>query len=287
MQKYLSLIKFSHTIFAMPFAMTGFFLGYSILEEPFQWVIFMLVVMCMVFGRSAAMAFNRWLDRDVDANNPRTKVREIPAGLISADAALWFVVMNSLLFIISSYFINPLCFVLSPIALMVILGYSYTKRFTALCHIVLGVGLALAPVGAYLAVTARFDFIPVLFGFAVMFWVAGFDIIYALQDEDFDKNNHLNSIPAALGRIRSMRLSQIFHVLSAGFMVIAVFLSHDLYPTLGITSIIGLGIFCLFLIYQHMIIKPSDLSRVNMAFFTTNGASSLIFGTLFIVDLMI
>lgn len=257
------------------------------MEEPFQWVIFMLVVMCMVFGRSAAMAFNRWLDRDVDANNPRTKVREIPAGLISADAALWFVVMNSLLFIISSYFINALCFVLSPIALMVILGYSYTKRFTALCHIVLGIGLALAPVGAYLAVTARFDFIPVLFGFAVMFWVAGFDIIYALQDEDFDKNNHLNSIPAALGRIRSMRLSQIFHVLSAGFMVIAVFLSHDLYPTLGITSIIGLGIFCLFLIYQHMIIKPTDLSRVNMAFFTTNGASSLIFGTLFIVDLMI
>ena len=271
----------------MPFAMTGFFLGYMMMHERFPLLTLILVVLCMVFGRSAAMAFNRWLDRDVDANNPRTNIREIPAGVISSRAALWFVAANSIFFIVSSLFINTLCFILSPVALLVILGYSYTKRFTALCHIVLGMGLALAPIGAYLAVTARFDLVPILFGFAVLFWVAGFDIIYALQDEDFDKNNHLNSIPAALGRIRSMLLSKIFHVLSAGFIVTAVFLSHGQYPTLGITSIIGLGIFCLFLIYQHMIIKPNDLSRVNMAFFTTNGASSLIFGTLFIVDLMI
>ena len=169
MNSYLSLIKFSHTIFALPFAMVGFFLGYMSEGSSFSPQLLLLVVLCMVFARSAAMAFNRWLDRDIDAQNPRTIIREIPAGVISANAALWFVIANSIMFITTTYFINGLCFVLSPVALLVILGYSYTKRFTSWCHLVLGLGLGLAPIGSYLAVTGHFDILPILIGFGVMF----------------------------------------------------------------------------------------------------------------------
>src|ERR1700722_20107419 len=200
-KNYLSLIRFSHTIFAMPFAMIGFFLGlshvaYSVIPgwhvviypqgETQFWIIrFVLVVLCMVFARSAAMAFNRWLDVKWDALNPRTAIREIPAAIISRNSALRFVVVNCLLFILCTWFINPLRFVWSFVGLAVVLGYSYTKRFTPLCHLILGLGLSLAPIGAYLAVTGRFALLPILFSFAVIFWVSGFDIIYALQDEDF------------------------------------------------------------------------------------------------------
>src|SRR6476469_1106359 len=226
-KNYLSLIKFSHTIFAMPFAMIGFFLGwfrdqhwYLNLEQKFFlhntyneaytngisssiWITaqkFMLVLLCMIFARSAAMAFNRYLDRRWDALNPRTAIREIPKGIITPKNALVFTIVCSVLFMVCAYFINPLCFALSPIALAVVLGYSYTKRFTPLCHLVLGTGLALAPIGAYLAVTGRFQILPVLFSFAVLFWVSCFDIIYALQDEEFDISQNLFSIPAMLGK---------------------------------------------------------------------------------------
>ncbi|MEY3240550.1 MAG: hypothetical protein RIR11_1988, partial [Bacteroidota bacterium] len=193
MRNYLSLVKFSHTIFAMPFALTGFFLAVLEHKSGLNWILLGLVVLCMVFARSAAMAFNRWLDRDIDAGNPRTAVREIPAGVISPNAALAFVVANCALFVATTFFINPICFYLSPVALLVILGYSYTKRFTWLCHFVLGLGLALAPVGAYLAVTGYFSWPPVLLGCTVLTWVAGFDIIYALQDESFDRSKQLHS----------------------------------------------------------------------------------------------
>ncbi|MEM9821016.1 MAG: UbiA-like polyprenyltransferase, partial [Bacteroidota bacterium] len=177
MKHYLSLIKFSHTIFALPFALLGFFLAAHRSGDPsFPWHLLLLVILCMVFARSAAMAFNRYLDRDIDLKNPRTANREIPAGVISPNAALAFVVINSLLFIACTWWINPICFYLSPLALLIILGYSYTKRFTFLCHFVLGLGLALAPVGAYLAVLGKFDLIPVLYGLVVLFWVSGFDI---------------------------------------------------------------------------------------------------------------
>src|SRR5687767_8461077 len=206
-KNYLSLVKFSHTIFAMPFAMIGFFLGLFYVKQNSLQIPgipglfypkdremladqvplttdqlltrFVLVVLCMVFARSAAMGFNRWLDKHFDSLNPRTAIREIPAGIISANSALLFVIINALAFIVTTWFINPLCFYLSPVALFVILFYSYTKRFTALCHLVLGLGLSLAPIGAYLAVTGTFDFLPVIFSFAVIFWVSGFDIIYA------------------------------------------------------------------------------------------------------------
>ncbi len=286
MKNYLSLIKFSHTVFALPFAMIGFFIGYKVLDTDFQPVIFVLVILCMIFARSAAMAFNRWLDRDIDASNPRTVVREIPSGLVSEGAALWFVIANGLLFITTTYFINTICFVLSPVALLVILGYSYTKRFTAWCHIILGLGLALAPIGAYLAVTGYFDIIPVLFGASVLFWVAGFDVIYALQDEGFDRSQKLHSIPVNFGTVKSMNLSSVMHFISICLIISAVILSTHTFESIGLIAFIGLGVFVSLLIYQHLIIKPNDLSRINIAFFTTNGVASLIFGSLFIIDLL-
>lgn len=287
MKNYLSLIKFSHTIFAMPFALTGFFIAISQQNEGMDWLKLVLVVLCMVFARSAAMAFNRWLDSDIDAENPRTKVREIPAGVISPKAALGFVIVNCLLFIATTWFINSLCFFLSPVALAVVLGYSYTKRFTWLCHLVLGLGLSLAPVGAYLAVTGRFDWIPVLYGLAVLLWVAGFDVIYALQDEEFDKSQRLYSMPSFFGKKRALRISEWMHLGTAALMVYAGNKLHSAVPATGWLLWTGTVIFLLLLLYQHLIVKPNDLSRVNMAFFTTNGVASLIFGALAIVDLLI
>ena len=194
MKNYLSLVKFSHTIFALPFALIGFFIAIGVHGYDFKWTTFIYVILCMVFARSAAMAFNRYVDRKIDKANERTaNVREIPNGTIKPTSALVFVIINCVLFIATTYFINPLCFYLSPIALLVVLGYSYTKRFTALCHLVLGIGLGLAPIGAYLAVTGAFDWLPLYFSFAVLFWVSGFDIIYALQDESFDKQQQLHS----------------------------------------------------------------------------------------------
>ncbi|MEO0339474.1 MAG: UbiA-like polyprenyltransferase [Bacteroidota bacterium] len=287
MQNYLSLIKFSHTIFALPFALVGFFLGTLQSDFAISWRLLLLVVLCMVFARSAAMAFNRYLDRDIDGKNPRTAVREIPAGIISARSALFFVIITCLLFIGTTWFINPLCFALSPVALIVILGYSYTKRFTYLCHFVLGLGLALAPIGAYLAVVGRFDWIPLMYSFTVLFWVSGFDIIYALQDEEFDKSLQLNSIPVKLGKANALRLSSILHIFCAGFILTAAFLLTQAYPTFSVLLWIASGLFIALLVYQHTLVKPNDLSRVNLAFFTTNGLASVVFGLLLIMDIYI
>ena len=281
MKKYLSLIKFSHTIFAMPFAFIGFFLATKSYE--FEWITLVYVIFCMVFARSAAMAFNRYIDREIDTANPRTaKAREIPNGSIKANSALLFVVINSLLFIATTYLINPLCLALSPIALLVVLGYSYTKRFTSLCHLILGLGLALAPIGAYLAVSGEFNIIPLFFSAAVLFWVSGFDIIYSLQDEEFDKTHKLHSIPVLLGKKNALMLSNILHLLTFSALSIA--------GSLGDFSLyywIGFSIFSALLVYQHTLVKENDLSKVNLAFFTTNGIASLIFGAFVIADLLL
>lgn len=242
--------------------------------------------MCMVFARSAAMAFNRWLDRDIDSVNPRTKVREIPAGVVSPQAALLFVGVNCVLFIACTWFINPLCFWLSPVALLVVLGYSYTKRFTWLCHVVLGLGLSLAPVGAYLAVTGRFDWIPVLYSGAVLLWVAGFDVIYALQDEDFDRSQQLYSMPSFFGKKGALRISEWMHVGTAVFMVLAARHLVSAVPHTGWLLWAGTGVFLVLLTYQHLLVKPNDLSKVNLAFFTTNGVASLLFGSMVVLDLL-
>jgi 4-hydroxybenzoate polyprenyltransferase len=284
-KNYLSLIKFSHTIFAMPFAMVGFFIGTLSEGDKLNSSILLKVVLCMVFARSAAMAFNRYLDREIDKNNPRTAVREIPAGTIQANNALLFVVMNCLAFIAVTYFINPLCFSLSPIALLVVLGYSFTKRFTALCHIVLGLGLSLAPIGAFLAVTGYFSMIPILFSFVVLLWVAGFDIIYALQDEQFDRSQQLNSIPVALGAKNALRLSMLMHFISAAILLYACYLSISYFQDFQWIIWLGAACFIALLFYQHSLVKHDDLSKVDMAFFTTNGIASVIFGALFIIDI--
>lgn len=279
MKKYFSLVLFAHSIFAMPFAMIGFFLGVTTTENPFNWYILISVILCMVFARNAAMAFNRYLDRNIDAKNPRTVMRDIPAGKVSANEALLFVIINCVLFITTTAFINPLCLYLSPVALFVVLFYSYTKRFTALCHLVLGLGLALAPIGAYIAVTGVFNIIPIFYSFAVLFWVSGFDIIYALQDEDFDKQQKLHSIPATLGIKNALRLSVVLHILSATCVILPLFFTEFTWM-----YYIGIASFCALLIYQHMLVKPNDISKVDRAFATTNGYASVVFAICFLVD---
>lgn len=285
MKQYLSLVKFSHTIFALPFALLGFFLATLEVAQGVSWRLFLLVLLCMVFARSAAMAFNRYLDRHIDGVNPRTAQREIPAGIISPRAALIFVLINCLLFIITTWFINPLCFYLSPVALAVVLGYSYTKRFTFLCHFILGLGLSLAPIGAYLAAGGGFDVVPLLYSAAVLLWVAGFDIIYALQDEEFDKIHNLNSLPVVLGRRGALRLSAILHLFCGFVIVAASYLLGQQYPAFGWIHWAAVGVFLGLLYYQHTLVSVDDLRRVNLAFFTTNGIASLIFGALLILDI--
>jgi 4-hydroxybenzoate polyprenyltransferase len=280
MKKYLSLVTFSHTIFAMPFAFIGFFLAINTTNNQFSWLKLALMVLCMVFARNAAMAFNRYLDRDIDSKNPRTKVRDIPAGRIPAKNALIFTIVNCLLFIGATWFINSLCFYLSPIALIVILGYSITKRFTALCHLVLGLGLSLAPIGAYLVVTGEFALLPILFSLAVLCWVSGFDIIYALQDEDFDRAENLHSIPSYLGKKNALMLSNFLHVFAAAFVIAPLFFTVLAWP-----YYLGLFIFISMLIYQHLLVKPNDLSKVNFAFMTTNGIASVAFALCFLFDI--
>jgi 4-hydroxybenzoate polyprenyltransferase len=280
MKKYLSLVTFTHTIFAMPFAFIGFFLAVNTTSNPFSWFKLVLMILCMVFARNAAMAFNRYLDRDIDAKNPRTKTRDIPAGRISATNALLFTIINCLLFISATWLINKLCFFLSPIALLVVLGYSITKRFTALCHLVLGLGLSLAPIGAYLVITGEFALLPILFSLAVLCWVSGFDIIYALQDEDFDRNENLHSIPSYLGKKNALIVSNMLHILAAIFVIIPIF-----FTPLGWPYFLGLAIFIGMLIYQHLLVKPNDLSKVNFAFMTTNGIASVAFAVCFLFDI--
>jgi 4-hydroxybenzoate polyprenyltransferase len=285
-KNYLSLVKFSHTIFAMPFALIGFFLGVTNTHSTFSIqplaLKFFLVLVCMISARSAAMAFNRYLDRSFDEKNPRTAIREIPKGIISANSALRFVILSSIIFVLSTYFINGICFYLSPVALFVILFYSFTKRFTPLCHLILGIGLSLAPIGAYLAVTGVFAVLPILFSFAVVFWVSGFDVIYALQDVEFDQSQQLYSIPSVLGKARALRISEILHIVSAACVIAA-----GLYGHFHFLYWIGIAVFVGMLIYQHSLVKPNDLSKVNIAFMTANGIASVVFAVFVIADLFI
>lgn len=279
---YLSLVKFSHTIFAMPFALTGFTLAIVTDHHPFTFKVLLLVIACMVFARSAAMSFNRIADRKFDTLNPRTAGREIPSGKISLRNAAIFTTASSILFIISTAFLNKLAFFLSPVALAVILGYSYTKRFTPLCHLILGLGLSLSPIGAYIAVTGHFSLLPLLFSAIVFTWVSGFDIIYALQDDEFDRKTGLYSIPSVLKRKNALIVSVLLH-----FITIALVIYIGLIWVPGLFYWIGTIIFFTLLIYQHVIVRPDDLSKVNIAFGTTNGVAGLLFCVFVIFDLLI
>jgi 4-hydroxybenzoate polyprenyltransferase len=262
-KRYLSLVTFAHTIFALPFALLAAVLAAGG-APPAGKLLWILVA--MVGARSAAMAFNRIADRAIDAANPRTETRDIPVGRVSVASASVFCLLATAVFVFAAWRLNPLCLALSPVALLVVLGYSYTKRITALSHLVLGLGLAIAPVGAWLAVTGAFALPPVVLGLAVLFWVAGFDVIYSLQDEAFDRAHGLFSLPARLGARRALNVSTAFHALSLALLYAVFVLVSG-----GVVFGAGVVVAGAFLVRQHALVKPGDLSRVNGAFFTANG----------------
>ena len=281
-KNYFSLVKFSHTVFAMPFALIGFSLAVARPEYDLSIRLLLLVILCMIFARNTAMGFNRLADKEFDALNPRTRKREIPSGIISARAAAVFVIFNAVLFIVTTGFINRLTLILSPVALLVIIGYSLTKRITSLCHFVLGLGLSLAPIGAYISVTGKFSILPLIYSFIVLSWVSGFDIIYALQDDEFDRSTQLHSLPSATGRKKALAISIFVHILTFALVLTAGF-----YNKSGVLFWTGATLFTLLLVYQHSIVSHDDISKVTLAFGTTNGIASIIFAVFVILDLVL
>ncbi|MFZ2340864.1 MAG: UbiA-like polyprenyltransferase [Bacteroidales bacterium] len=279
---YLSLVKFMHTVFAMPFALIGFTLAVTTTVHEFSFRLLLLIILCMVFARNAAMGFNRLVDRKFDSLNPRTEQREIPSGKIGGRSAGVFIALNAILFVLSAGLINKLTLFLSPVALAVILGYSLTKRFTFLCHFILGLGLSLAPIGAYISVTGSFHFLPIIYSLIVLTWVSGFDIIYALQDAEFDREHNLHSIPSLTGRKKALAISGIVHFLTFILVVAAGIAGNG-----KVLYLIGAIVFTGLLLWQHMLVKPNDLSRVTLAFQTTNGIASLLYALFVITDLVI
>ena len=273
------MIKFEHTIFALPFAIMSAFLASEGLpsRSDLFWI-----VLAMVGARSCAMAFNRLADAEIDNRNPRTQTRAIPSGLLKKDDVLIFIVLSACLLVVSAHQLNPLAFKLSPIALIIIMLYSYTKRFTSLAHLWLGLSLSIAPIGAWIAIQGRFNLLPILLGISVMLWTAGFDIIYACQDFDFDKSFGLHSIPVKFGVRTALWISNLLHVVTVCLLIIIAEISQ-----LGWIYMVGVGAVAVILIYEHLIVKPNDLSRVNLAFFTLNGAVSLILMALAIADVML
>ncbi len=278
---YFSLVKFSHTVFALPFAMIGFALAVSQEEHEGSLRLLIMIILCMVFARNAAMGFNRLADQKFDSLNPRTRMREIPSGKIRPQAAILFIIVNAALFILTTGFINKLTLLLSPVALIIILGYSLTKRFTAFCHFVLGIGLSLAPVGAYISVTGAFSLLPLVYSMIVMTWVSGFDIIYALQDDDFDRKNSLYSLPSVSGKKSALMISSILHAATFMFVLVAGFTGRG-----GLYFWSGAAIFSVLLLYQHLLVKHDDLSRIDMAFGLTNGIAGILFAIFVITDII-
>ncbi len=277
---YGRLIKFTHSIFALPFALSGAALAAAATGvHPRQ---LLWIVVAMVAARSAAMGFNRIVDRRIDAANPRTARRELATGALSAEAAAAFVVLSSALFVWAAWQLNPLCLALSPVALAVIFGYSYTKRFTWASHLFLGASLALAPLGAWIAVAGGFDLPPVLLGLSVLSWVAGFDVLYACQDHDFDRGAGLHSIPVRFGLAGALRLARLFHLLAVLFMAwvgLAAGL-HAVYFA-GVAAIAAL------LAWEHRLVKADDLTKVNTAFLTMNSLVSVAYFSFTLGDLLI
>ena len=278
--RYASMVKFSHTIFAMPFALVGYAYALQTTDAEFSLLLLVKVLLAMVFARNTAMGFNRYADRRIDALNPRTRNREIPAGIITPRRALIFVIVNAALFLAVALWINRLAFFLAPAALLVLVGYSFTTRFTAWCHIVLGVALGIAPVGAYIAVTGEIAVFPVLLTGLVITWCGGFDVIYALQDVEFDRSHSLHSIPARFGVRGGILISILLHLISVYAVVVA-----GLYYGGGTLYWIGAGLFVGLLIFQHLLVSPKNLSRIGLAFGTTNGIASVCYAAFTIADL--
>ena len=269
---YLEMIKFEHSIFALPFAMIGMMWG-SLAATGTAWPgarIFFWIVVAMVSCRSAAMAWNRIADRQIDSENPRTKTRAIPAGLLSLRQSSIFFFGSCLIFFLAAFMLNPLAFTLSPIALGTTLFYSVTKRFTPLCHFILGLSLGIAPAASWIGVTGQLHWAILPMTAAVLFWTAGFDIIYALQDEEFDRERGLRSIPETFGKVTALAISRASHVFAVGFLVLGGLLAHA-----GPLYFVGVALAGILLIYEQSLVKPNDLSRVNLAFFTLNGFVSV------------
>ncbi|NOZ24172.1 MAG: UbiA family prenyltransferase [Planctomycetes bacterium] len=275
----LDMIKFQHTVFALPFALLSAFLAAGGLP-PGRVLFFILAA--MVTARSCAMAFNRIIDARFDAQNPRTAARSVPAGRIGLGAAWTFTIVMAVLFVASAWALNRLCLYLAPVALGIVLGYSFTKRFTNLSHLVLGLALSVAPVGAWLAVTGAFAFPPLLLAAAVLCWTAGFDIIYACQDIEFDRRAGLYSIPKALGVVWALRISTVLHAAMAGLL-----LGMPLCSDLGMPFVVGVIAVAVLLAYEHWLVKPDDLSRVSTAFFTINGMVSVALACVGIADILL
>jgi 4-hydroxybenzoate polyprenyltransferase len=266
---YGRMIKVAHSVFALPFALASAALA---AREGFRWPQVLWIVVAMVGARSAAMGFNRLADHEIDARNPRTAARELPAGVLKRSEVWALVLLSAAALVFAAAMLNPLCLALSPIALAIVFGYSYTKRFTALSHLVLGLALAVAPVGAWLAIRGTFSSVPVLIGFAVLFWVAGFDVIYACQDAEFDRAAGLHSMPARLGIARALAVARVLHVLAVGLLA-AVHPAAGLHPLyLG-----GVAAIACILAYEHSLVHADDLSRVDAAFFTMNGWVSVLY----------
>jgi 4-hydroxybenzoate polyprenyltransferase len=265
----LEMIKFEHTLFALPFAFLGAILAANGLPT---WQQIVWITVAMVGARSAAMTFNRIVDRDVDAANPRTANREIPSGKLSIGFAWAFLYISIGVFLLASYSLNWLTFALSPVALIVVLGYSYAKRFTAFAHVLLGLALAISPSAAWIAVRGSLDEeVPLLLSLLVLMWTAGFDVLYACQDSEFDRRAGLHSIPARFGIARSLWIARLFH-----FQAFIVLLILYLATGLGWPAMVGVGVVGVLLIYQHTLVRANDLSRLNAAFFTTNAFVSVI-----------
>ena len=283
---YLNLVKFSHTIFAMPFALLSFVYAAKSMPEvnnPYWWVMLLVqVVLCMVFARNVAMGFNRWADRFIDADNPRTANREIPAGKISPKQAAWFVAGNAILFIVVSATINPLCGWLSPVALAIVMFYSYCKRFTSLAHIVLGLSLGIAPVGATIAVLGDITLESVVLALGVMCWSAGFDIIYALQDAEFDRSRGLRSIPSRFTARTSLIISALLHIASLLFVAL-----YTTYQPQSWLAWLGFGLFTVVVVSEHILVTPTKQRNIGIAFGTFNALASVAYGLVLIANLLI
>jgi 4-hydroxybenzoate polyprenyltransferase len=280
---YLRLVKFSHTIFAMPFALLSFTYAIKVMGyEGCLWLLLLQVVGCMVFARNVAMGFNRWVDRDIDGKNPRTTNREIPAGKISAKSALIFVIINAILFVCVSLSINSLTAILSPVALAVVMAYSYCKRFTSMAHLVLGLSLGIAPSAAYIAVTGTLALAPCLISLLVLTWCGGFDIIYALQDVEFDRSQGLHSIPVRFGIRGALYISIALHAVS----IIYLILFTQFCPQ-GWLLWTGVALFSGCIILEHILVTPTHQRSIGIAFGTLNGIASLMLATFTIAQLLI
>ena len=279
---YMGLVKFSHTIFAMPFALMAFVFALKTTDTQFSWILLLQIVGCMVFARNVAMGFNRWTDWKIDRDNPRTASREIPAGKISTKSAIIFVIINALLFIAVSSSINLLTAILSPVALAVVMFYSYCKRFTSLAHIVLGLSLGIAPSAAYIATTGTLTFAPCLISLLVLTWCGGFDIIYALQDLDFDRKNGLHSIPVRFGVKGALYISIALHAISIASLIL-----FSLYCPQGWWLWIGEALFCGCIILEHILVTPTHQRSIGIAFGTLNGIASLTLATFTILQLIV